>query len=226
MGLDTVMENGVTVTASALGARHPECGSHSQDSALFKPATKRGGARPGSGPKPKPASVVVNPGLGGLRWFGLVVEPRREADVEWRLRDQGFTAVAPQYRTRFDGLLAAYPGYVLAEFDRDDASWRPIVHTVGVKRALGGDPERPTPLPAVQVAWVLAQFGDDGVQRRPVETCRAAPLPTGATVQFVGGVMVGYRGVVAWSDGHEVRVLVDGRPVRTAQAAVTLAGPS
>jgi hypothetical protein len=220
--VDVVMETGVTVTASALGARHPECGSHSGDPPLIRPsneAAKRGRRWA------KPASVVVNPGLGGLRWFGLVVEPRREAEVEWRLRGQGFTAVAPQYRTRFDGLLAAYPGYVLAEFDRDDAGWRPIVHTVGVKRALGGDPERPTPLPAVQVAWVLAQFGDNGVQRRPVETCRAAPLPTGATVQFVGGVMVGYRGVVTWSDGYEVRVLVDGRPVRTAQAAVTIAGP-
>lgn len=231
--VDTVRGDGVTVTVRASGARHPECGSIPGIGLEFKPATMRGGARVGAGRKPKPPSVaVMMPGQAGPRWYVARVDRRAVrcrgqeswADALERLiGEAGWSGVVPQYRTAADVLLPAFPGYLLIEFDKRDPAWRVIPHLQGVGRLIGPDAERPMAVVDVQAAWVLAQFGPEGVQRRPLQDMALAPLAAGVMVRVVGGLGLGWTGRVLESDGRSVVLEVDGRRVKMAQAGVVLA---
>jgi transcription antitermination factor NusG len=233
--VDTVMGDGVTVAACAPGANGPECGSIPEISPEFKPATMRGGARAGAGRPRKPASVaLVAPGAEGARWYVAAVDRmgvRAEAGQSWAeawesaVQALGFEAVVPQYRTKDDVLAMAFPGYALVEFDRRDPAWRVIPHLGGVRRLIGPDAERPTPVAWMQAAWVMAQFGEHGQQRLPLERAPAVPLAVGAMVRVVAGLGVGWAGVVSASDGRSVWLRLAGRTVRVAQAAVAVCSP-
>jgi transcription antitermination factor NusG len=226
--------DGVTVRDGALGALHPECGSNSRGSAEFKFA--HGGARAGAGRKPKPVSVaLLAPGLEGPRWYVAEVTRGAEAAIAWALCEVGFVAVAPGYlahvpadpvrrRAAADVLRPAFPGYILVELDRRNAGWRAVCHQRGVRRLIGADAERPTPVTWQQAAWVLAQFGPDGVQRRPAVAAALVPLPVGVRVRVVEGLGEGQAGTVLASDGRAVVLEVGGRRVRVAQAAVAVCG--
>lgn len=152
--------------------------------------------------------------------------------MEMALLDLGFQAVAPQFLDevpanparklpRREVMRVAYPGYVLVEFDQDDAGWRRIASRPGVRRVMGSGPERPSPLLAVHAAWVLGQFGPGGAQRVPRgPALTAAPLALGTMVRVMAGPMDGMAGEVVASNGRAVTLMVAGRRVRTAQAAV------
>lgn len=238
--VDMVPRDGVTVTARAPGAGHPECGSISTISPEFKPATNRGGARPGAGRPRKAGSVAAAPE--GLRWYVAQLdrrtvrtrggEPWADA-IERVVAEAGYDGVVPQFwherrhpstgQVIWQGLSLAFPGYMLVQFDRAGLGWRILPHLPGLRRLIGLDAERPLPVPASQAAWVIAQFGPDGVQRRVVEVVERAPLPVGASVRVVGGLGLGWSGRVLESDGRSVLVDVGGRRVRMAQAAVACA---
>lgn len=230
--VDTVMGDGVTVTARAPGAWHPECGSHPENPALIKPATKRGGVRPGAGRPPR--SVRIAPGVDGPRAYCVEVHPRRENGVEAELLRLGFEALAPQFldmvpaqvarvRTMREVLRPAFPGYVVVKFDRADPGWRRIASVRGVWRIMGPGPEQPSPLLAVSVAWIVGQFGPDGAQRRSrlAGAVVAEPLVVGAVVTISSGPMEGCDGVVLASDGRAVTLrLAGGMKVRMAQVLI------
>lgn len=233
MGLDDAGADVSIVRACALGASHPECGSHPDNSGLFKIASSWGGARAGSGPKRKPPSVVVGPGVAGLRWYCVEVQPRQEVAVAEALLGLRFAAVAPQFmdvipadaarrRPAREVLRPAFPGYGVVEFDAADPEWRRIASVVGVKRIMGSAPERPTPLLAVQAAWILGQFGVDGAQTRSTLVA-AAPIAVGGWVRVVAGPLDGMLGHVVASTGRAVVLLTEGgHRVRMAQAAVAV----
>ena len=231
--VDMVMDDGVTVTARAPGARHPECGASSIASEEIKFATTWGGARVGAGRPRKPASVVVCGS--GPRWYCIEVAPRAEFLAAAEIEALGVVALVPQYlgqrrvRERVGGqvrvverpaLMLAFPRYVFAEFDVIGPEWRRIATRQGVKRIIGLDPERPAAVPAVQMAWVIAQFGEDGVQRRPQGP--AAPIKPGATVRVLAGPLQGHVARVEKSSGRTVWIEWAGRSVSMAQAAVVL----
>jgi transcription antitermination factor NusG len=228
--VDIGVGDGVTVAGCAPGANGPECGSIPEIRPEFKPATTRGGARAGAGRPQKPASVaLLAPGAEGARWYVAAVDRlavRSEPGQGWAdalecaVRAAGFDAVVPQYRTADDVLVAVFPGYGLVEFDRRDPAWRAIPHLRGVRRLIGPDVERPTPVAAIQAAWVIGQFGDGGRQRLPLERVPAAPLPVGLMVRVVDGLGVGWAGVVVASDGRSCWLDVAKRRVRVAQAAL------
>lgn len=234
--VDTVPSDGVTVAARALGAGHPECGAIPADSTEFKSATTWGGARAGAGRPRKPASVVI---LGdGPRWYCVEVAPRAEARAAAEIEALGVPVLVPEYlgqrkvRERVGGvvrvverptLLLAFPRYVFAEFDVRAPEWRRIATRQGVKRIIGLDPERPAAVPAVQMAWVIAQFGEDGVQRRPQGP--AAPIKPGATVRVLAGPLQGHVARVEKSNGRTVWIEWAGRSVSMAQAAVDVVQP-
>lgn len=235
--LDTALADRVTDAVRAPGARHPECGSHPDISTEIKPATKRGGVRPGAGrPCTAPAVAVLAPGWAGPRWFCVEVHRRCEDAVVEQLQDLGFEAIAPQSldsvpargkRPAQEILRPAFPGYVIVEFDRADAGWRRIASQPGVRRIMGSHPERPMALRDVQVAWIIGQFGFGGAQRVPVQQREAvpAPLAEGVEVRVISGPLDGMHGRVMTSNGLAVVLALAGRRVRMAQAAVTLAGP-
>jgi transcription antitermination factor NusG len=229
-GLDTVTDDDVTVAVRAPGARHPECGSHPENPGLIKSATNWGGSRVGAGRKP--ASVVI--AGHGPRWYCIEVQSRQERAVVAQIERLGFAAVAPEFMDMVPGnpakrlaarevLRAAFPGYVLGEFDVADAAWRQVASVRGVRRVMGSHPERPSPLPAVHAAWLLSQFGEGGAQRVPrLQAGRLVPLVIGCAAVVSAGPFEGVRGTVLASDGRAVVLSVDGRRVRVPQVAVTI----
>lgn len=231
--VDTVARDGVTVTARAPGAWHPECGASSTPQRLIRPGNDE---RTGPGRRwHNPASVVV---IGDEpRWHCIETAPRAEHMAAAEIEALGVTALVPQYlatrrvRERVDGvvrmvdrpaLLLAFPRYVFAEFDAAERGWRKIATRHGVTRLMGADPERPLAVPAMQMAWVIAQFGEDGVQRR---AALAAPIQVGAMVRMIAGPLEGHVAPVTRSNGRTVWVDWAGRPVSMAQAAVQVVGP-
>lgn len=234
--VDTVIGDGVTVAARASGGNHPECGSIPTIKTKFKPATNgRGGSRPGAGRPRKVASVaMLADGQAGPRWYVAQVDRRAvptlglepwHAALERMIEEAGCAAVVPLYRSTEDELLAAFPGYALVEADLRQPAWRRLSQVPGVRR-LVGPTDRPMPVADVQAAWVLSQFGPDGVQRRPAQCAPAAALPVGVAVRVVDGLGLGLVGTVQESDGRSVVIDVAGRRVRMAQAGVVVVGPS
>jgi hypothetical protein len=145
--------------------------------------------------------------------------------LERLIEAAGCSAVVPMYRSALDDLVPAFPGYALVEFDVRLPAWRSLSQVRGV-RGLIGPVDRPMPVVDVQAAWVLAQFGPDGVQRRPLQEAAAVPLPVGLSVRVVGGLGLGWVGTVVSSDGRSVSIEVAGRLVRMAQAGVVpMEGP-
>lgn len=233
--LDIVTHDGVTVAARAPGARHPECGAKPDNQHLIRTGNDE---RRGPGRRwHKPASVVVGPD--GPRWYCIEVAPRMERLAVAEIKALGLTALTAEYlasrkvRQRVRGgvriveqpvVMPAFPRYVFAEFDASGAGWRRIATRRGVKRLMGGDPERPQPVSAPQMAWVIAQFGEDGVQRRA--SVGVEPIAVGAMVRVLGGPLEGHAARVVASDGRSVTLQTGGMRVRMAQAAVALTGPS
>jgi transcription antitermination factor NusG len=118
-------------------------------------------------------------------------------------------------------LRPAFPGYVLAEFDAADPAWRRIAAQRGVRRVMGSAPERPSPIPVAKAAWLIAQFGFGGVQRRSRLDVRVAePLVVDAWVRVIAGPYEGVRGRVLASDGRSVMLTISGWRVRMAQGLV------
>ena len=164
---------------------------------------------------------------------------RVQGDVAWHaaleeaIEALGFAAVVPLFyevrrnkagKVVWQGLSQAFPGYALVEMDLRHGAWRQVPRVPGVRRLIG-PAEQPTPVMDVQAAFVLAQFGPDGVQRREVDASTVAPLPVGATVRVVGGLGLGWVGTVVASDGRSVSVDVGGKMVRMAQAGVAVCAP-
>jgi transcription antitermination factor NusG len=230
--VDTVIGDGVTVTARAPGAWHPECESIPDSQRLIRPGNDE---RRGPGRRwPKPASVaVLADRQAGPRWHVAQVDRRAvvtlglepwHQTLERVIGEAGFDAVVPMYRSAEDVLVAAFPGYALVEFDVRDPAWRALPQVRGVRRLIGPT-DRPMAVADVQAAWVLGQFGPDGYQRRPMEAAAAAPLPRGVWVRVVLGLGLGWSGAVLESDGRSAVLDVQGRRVRVAQAALQVVGP-
>lgn len=219
MGLDESGRHAVTVRSSPPGAQHPECGSHSGESPEIKLATNsRGGARHGAGRKPKAKPPTVSIGSGGPRWFIAEVHARTEGVVAADFEAQGFSALVPRYRTEEGQLRAAFVGFVLVELDLARDAWQSLLATRSVRRLMGAHPERPSALPAAEAAWVISQFGPGGMQRS--RALPPEPVAPGTEVRFQAGPFSGRSGSVSWSNGRTAVVIVEGRRVEVAQAAL------
>jgi hypothetical protein len=226
--LDMLACDGVTVTAIASGAGHPECASHPANPLEFKIATKHGGARPGAGRPCKVAWAAVQPPVvAGGRWHCIEFGSGRDVLVINQLQARGFEVFLPLYLPAPDKPLAPALGrYLFVRFDATAAAWRVIPGLLGVVRLFSRDAERPIALADAEIARLRRLFGEDGEATRPAAP--AAPLPVGAAVRVVSGLLAGHVGVgvVEWSSGAEVRVRFGAKPVTMARAAVEIAGPS
>jgi hypothetical protein len=159
-------------------------------------------------------------------------EPGRDLLVINQMHARGFEVMFPRYQPprRPDGTLPplapALGRYLLVRFDASAPLWRAIPGLLGVVRLFSHDAERPIALAEAEVARLQRLFGDDGEATRP--EAPAAPIPVGATVRVVSGLLAGHvgAGVIEWSNGQEVRVRFDGKPVTMAQAAVAVCAES
>lgn len=76
-------------------------------------------------------------------WYVAETQPRKEALAAMHLGRQSFDYFLPRYRKtrrharKFDTVLAPlFPGYIFVSFDREQANWRAINGTFGVRRLI------------------------------------------------------------------------------------------
>lgn len=218
---DAAKIEGVDGGAPAHGQQ--ECGSIPEFGGLFKPATKRGGARVGTGPKPKVAKRVT----GEARWYCVQTEPRQELQVIHGLTVRGFERHFPKIKLEVGALpVPRFPRYVFVRFDRAGEEWKCIPTMRGVARLFSATAEKPTPLRRGYVEGLLAEAGASGF----VDAVGDGPgdLDVGEEVRLLDGPLAGLVGRVATASTNwvEVKVGLFGRetPVWAARRGVERVG--
>jgi transcriptional antiterminator RfaH len=214
MGVDMVTGDGVTVTAIAPGAGHPECGASSETSPLFKPATKRGGARPGSGPKRKAVDAVgeAMPKHQGLRWYCVQAKPRSELLAIIQLTARGFQTFLPLHQPdRQQVLRPLFPGWLFVQFDQAAGLWGGITRAPGVQELYPA-----SPLDPALIGELIRLYGPGGAGVLPERAASLEPMQRGQMVRVIDGMMFDLVGVCQWSDRQKVELLAEimGRQVR------------
>jgi transcription antitermination factor NusG len=207
---------------------------------LFKTETISGwgGARPNSGPKPRPP-VISRPDL--ARWYCLRSRSTCVEAAEAELWIAGFEVFAPTIhrpatrarRNAVGAIIPAHPagfaplfgGYLFARFRLTDY-WRARADLPSVDCILGLTHNAPTPMPDRAMELIRGMCDADGCYHEKAHG-KAPNSLVGKLVRMVDGPMTSFTGKVISSDRHMVRVLLNllGRdcPITVDQTAVEVA---
>jgi transcriptional antiterminator RfaH len=226
--LDMRVCDGVTVTAIAPGALHPECASHeapqqeiSSKSGHGGPRANAGGARANSGgsrvnagrpAKAKPPISDPMPKHQGLRWYCLQTAPRGELLAVLHLTHRGFPTFLPLHQPdRHQVLRPLFPGWLFVQFDQSKGLYGSIMQAPGVR-----DLHAASPLDAGFVVELIRLYGPGGSAVLPERAQTLEPMERGQLVRVVDGAMMDLVGVCQWSDRQKVELLAEimGRRVR------------
>jgi transcriptional antiterminator RfaH len=98
------------------------------------------------------------------RWYVAQTLPHKEELASRNLARQNFQSFLPRYRAtrrharkRYDVLAPLFPGYIFIRFDPDNAPWRSINGTQGIRRLVGPQLTRPLPMPASAIDNLMAR---------------------------------------------------------------------
>lgn len=135
-----------------------------------------GGPQPGSGRPRKMPQVAYAPSE--LRWFCVRTEHGGETHADRAIRGAGFQTLYPLLwvppvaarRTELgraipatsERLVPLLPNYTFVRFDASDPSWRHISTMRGVSCILSSAPERPIPIPDVEIENLRATLAPNG----------------------------------------------------------------
>jgi transcription antitermination factor NusG len=189
------------------------------------PRPHSGGARFGAGRKRKSSSELTNERIAaslvsmrsdvisGTRWYCAQTTWRMELIVLDQFIKAGFASFAPRIerelpdRTRITRLM--FPGYVFSRFDVEEDPWQPLTRTPGVRGFLGLDAEHPTAAPfgVIETLVRAALCTTDSVIRRDLLP-EPEPLVEGNAVRVLDGPLTSFHGVIKWSAGRRVGVLM------------------
>jgi transcriptional antiterminator RfaH len=147
----------------------------------------------------------------GDRWYVAETLPRKEALALEHLRRQGFGGFCPRLRKlrrharrREQVLVPLFPSYVFVRFDPATSPWRSINGTLGIRRLIGSDRDRPQPMPEAAMDCILARC-DNGIVSRLVDQPEQ-----GQAVRVVGGPFADRLGSIeALDERGRVAVLLD-----------------
>ena len=144
------------------------------------------------------------------RWYVVESKPQAEALARDQLQNQGFDVLLPTFIRRrvtahgeVDVTVPLFLRYLFVIFAVDAVRWRSINSTRGVRRILGNDPDKPTPLP-VGVGERLADEYGGGPKRLD-----ALPgILVGSLVRIREGALSERLGRVTESNSARVKVLL------------------
>lgn len=144
-------------------------------------------------------------------WYVAESLPKREALAIEQLRRQGFDGFCPRFRkVRSHGrkreviLVPLFPGYVFVRIDIERQPWRSVNGTLGVKRLVGSEGNRPEAIPAAAMQTLFRRC-DDGIVTRLVDQPKA-----GQAVRILSGPFAESLGEIeALDDRGRVNVLLD-----------------
>src|SRR5262245_47364025 len=143
-------------------------------------------------------------------WAAVNTHPHRERIALENLERQGFATYCPFIRRRRsharrveEVLRPLFPGYVFVNVKPDEACWRPILSTYGV-RTLVRCGDRPSLVHARFIAALLAREIDGAIVRPPV------PYQIGQQVQVVAGPCDGLVAtILSLDEKGRISVLLD-----------------
>lgn len=135
------------------------------------PRVNSGGYRPGAGRKSKPKPIAPA-SYDAPRWFCVRTEYGAETQVDVAIRTAGFETLYPKMwippvaarRTESgraipatsERIVALLTSYTFVRFNIANPSWRRIATMRGVSCILSSSPERPIPIPDVEIASLRA----------------------------------------------------------------------
>jgi transcription antitermination factor NusG len=134
-----------------------------------------------------------DPEARSTHWYALYVRSRHEKAVEGALRNKGYPAFSPFYRTkrkRVDRIaeidVPLFPGYVFSLFDANKRL--PILMAPGIVAVVGAG-NRPEPVDDTEIASIrtLAMSG------RPVQPWPF--LKSGQRIRLQSGPLIGAEGI-------------------------------
>jgi transcription antitermination factor NusG len=226
-------------------ARGPALASHASCDAngVIRESIKfgHGGKRAGAG---RPRKAVPPMPLDVPRWY--VVRSRfkqeRLADIEiriagfevfnpsiWKagtpLRRDSNGVVRPARPDRIDSL---FKRFFFTRLNLADPSWHAIKHLPGVERIMDGvgTPGVPVAVPDLTIDLIRSML-EPNLCLYPASHPshhHVTPLQVGTAQRFLTGAMSGCQGIVTWSDGARVRLLMEilGReaPVSTTRDSI------
>ena len=184
-----------------------------------------GGARPGSGPKPRsPVIPSVPPDV--PRWHCVRSKPGADLTADIEIRLAGFDLFAPTLwkpatparrvggcvrPARPDRVVSLFPTYLFVRFRRFSDHWARIRELPGVDYILGARPDTPSPMPDLVIETIRSLCSPNGCvyPPPPVDPDRTTPIPPGASVLLADGAMIGLTGICTWSDSKRVRLLLE-----------------
>lgn len=151
----------------------------------------------------------------GKRWYCVNAHPHDEFTAKQHLRDQQFKVFLPTEIVQQKSgpkRKPLFPGYLFVAFNLDDASWRSIPYTRGVKRLISATAETPTPLPRGCVSELYRRL----VAAGHIMT-RSENLMPGDRIEVLDGTFAYWTGILEASTRDRVTVLLDlfGRSTRT-----------
>lgn len=160
------------------------------------------------------------------KWY--CVQTRRAMDhiAERELTNQGFEVYFPRFIPRGrEAVEYLFRGYGFVFFSLVTQRWRCIYGTYGVRKLMGGHPERPDQVRASAIEKLRAQGREgDGV----IDWRVAPPDLTGQTLQLNTGPFSSFQGVCEMSTQDRVRLRLSmfGRevPVEALRADVEVVG--
>ncbi len=202
-------------------AGHQECVSHGVASPLFSKINRHGGARAnsggarlGSGPKPKAKPAAVEHRASSPRWYCLQTEARYELAAIHALLVEGFEIHFPTI-VEDDSRVASlmYPGYGFVRLDLDAGGWQGLQRgdVSRVRRLLSDPTGMPVPVRRGFVERLIEEAGEAGFIDARVGG--ASDIEPGTTVRVVDGPFAGFDAVVTGTAGKWIKVttLVFGR---------------
>lgn len=147
----------------------------------------------------------------GLRQYVIQTNPLEEQIAVDSVGDAGFAttwlATREEIRTPKGRFITKpkplFPSYIFAAFDVHDGGWKVIARLRGVKRILGSDPMRPTPLPLGAVDQLQARFEAGEFKVRAPE-----PIRVGERLAIDVGPFAGRIAVCTMSKGERLKVLM------------------
>lgn len=146
----------------------------------------------------------------GRRWCIVQTEYRREATAEAEIKDAGYLAYVPRFKTRvrdashrrwIDVRRPLFTGYVFADVGEGVVPWGRLATLRGV-RDLVRSADAPVRLPDQVIARLRFDEGENFGQpyRKPVGDL--VPIAVNDRVRIVDGPFTGFYATVAYIDGR------------------------
>lgn len=147
----------------------------------------------------------------GLRHYVVNTESCAEAVAESNIKILGvdvcplaISVTKYSWRGKTSRMEWLFPSYLIISFDIGDSHWRDIGHARGVKRILGGDPERPTPIPLGVIDELMVKFSTGAFNPPPAP----GPIQAGEMGRVISGSFADRVGRCEFSSKGRVQLLL------------------